>query len=79
MDKGGKSVKGAKGVKRLTGRQRNVVRMIALGWSMKAIGPALGISPKTAEYHRAKAMAKTGCRCAADLTRYAMQQRIIEA
>ncbi|MEY2427545.1 MAG: hypothetical protein QOJ40_430 [Verrucomicrobiota bacterium] len=41
---------------RLTGRQREILQLIAEGQTTKSIGLILKVSPKTVEYHRAKLM-----------------------
>jgi DNA-binding CsgD family transcriptional regulator len=56
----------------LTAREVEVLRLIAESKSTKAIADTLGISFKTAEFHRANVMAKTGARDVAGVTRYAI-------
>jgi DNA-binding NarL/FixJ family response regulator len=63
----------------LTGRQREIVQMIAEGCSSKQVAGALQISVKTAETHRANVMRKLECHAVADLVRYAIRNHIIEA
>jgi DNA-binding CsgD family transcriptional regulator len=46
----------------LTRQQRWVLDRVALGMSNKEIAQALGISPRTVEIHRAKALACIGAR-----------------
>jgi len=41
---------------RLTGRQRQVLQLIAAGHNTKQIGEIINISPKTVEYHRMRLM-----------------------
>src|SRR6476661_6388530 len=43
-------------LEQLTGRQREILQLIAEGQNTKAIAETLKISPKTVEYHRAKLM-----------------------
>ena len=64
---------------RLTGREREVVQLLAEGHSCKEVGVALNISTKTAETHRANIMQKIGCRSVVGLVRYALRNHIIEA
>lgn len=56
----------------LTGRQREVLRLIALGCSAKDIANQLNISVRTAEFHRAAIMQRLGLRSTAQMTRYAI-------
>lgn len=57
-------------VKRLTGREQEVLGMIARGLTTKQIADAFNLSPRTVESHRAAIAAKTGTSSAAELTRY---------
>ena len=52
----GNGTRQAEPLARLSGRQREVLRLIAEGQNTKQIGACLNISPKTVEYHRAKLM-----------------------
>jgi hypothetical protein len=56
-------------VKRLSGREREVLDLVATGRSNKEIGRAMGISPRTVEIHRTKMMAKLGATNATDVVR----------
>ena len=60
----------------LTTRQREVLRLIALGCSAKAIASQLNISVRTAEFHRAAIMQRLGLRSTAQMTRYAIAHEI---
>jgi DNA-binding NarL/FixJ family response regulator len=57
---------------RLTPRQREVLRLIANGYSTKEIAQALNISIKTAETHRAQVMKELRVHDVAGLVRYAI-------
>ncbi|HXU16189.1 MAG TPA: response regulator transcription factor [Terriglobales bacterium] len=61
----------------LSPRQRDVLQLIAEGKSTKEIAEALNISVKTVEFHRAGLTAVLGLHSVADLTRYALEHRII--
>jgi DNA-binding NarL/FixJ family response regulator len=63
----------------LTTREREVVRLLAVGRGNKAIGIALGISVKTVESHRANIMRKLELDTIVDLVRYAVRNRLVEA
>jgi DNA-binding NarL/FixJ family response regulator len=66
-------------VKRLTRREREVLQLLAEGKSNKEIGTILHMSTKTAETHRARLMAKLGVHSIAELVRYAVRNKIIDA
>jgi two-component system response regulator FixJ len=53
----------------LSGRQRQVMELVAAGLSSKEIGSQLNISPKTVENHRAWVMERIGARNVAELVR----------
>ncbi|MBN1145691.1 MAG: response regulator transcription factor [Anaerolineales bacterium] len=61
----------------LTGRERQVLPLAALGKSNAEIGEQLLISARTAEIHRARVMRKLGLKTQADLTRFAVRRGII--
>ena len=54
---------------RLTGREAEVLEMIARGLTTRQIAEALALSPRTVDSHRAAIGAKTGTTSAAELTR----------
>jgi DNA-binding NarL/FixJ family response regulator len=56
----------------LTARQREVLRLIAMGSSAKDIANQLNISVRTAEFHRAAIMQRLGLHSTAQMTRYAI-------
>jgi DNA-binding NarL/FixJ family response regulator len=60
----------------LTGRQREVLRLIAVGCSAKEIASQLNISVRTAEFHRAAIMQRLGLHSTAQMTRYALANNI---
>lgn len=64
----------ADGLRELTSREEEVLRLVALGHSNKEIGAALEVSVKTVETHRANAMGKLGLRSRAALVRFAMDE-----
>jgi len=64
---------------RLTGRQREIVQLLAEGKSSKEVACALGLSVKTAETHRANIMRRLDCHSVTGLVRYAIRNHIIEA
>lgn len=60
-------------------RERQVLKLIAEGHSTKEIAALLDISPKTADSHRTRLMAKLGVHEVAGLVRYAIRQGIVAA
>ncbi|HXA64807.1 MAG TPA: response regulator transcription factor [Bryobacteraceae bacterium] len=63
--------------KGLTLRQREVLQLVAQGRTAKEVANALGLSVKTAVFHKMAIMDKLGLRTTADLTRYALQHGIL--
>jgi DNA-binding NarL/FixJ family response regulator len=61
----------------LTGRERQIVRLVAEGRTSKEVGAALGCSFKTVEAHRASVMKKLRVRTLSDLVRYAVRSGIV--
>jgi len=57
----------------LTPREREVMELVVMGRHNREIGPALGISVRTVEVHKARLMAKLGVDNVADLVRITMQ------
>jgi DNA-binding NarL/FixJ family response regulator len=64
---------------RLTSREMEVLQLIAEGKANKETAAELGISIKTVEKHREKAMGKLNIHDTAGLTRYAISAGIIES
>jgi len=63
----------------LSHRERAVVQLIAKGHTNKETGELLNISLKTVESHRASVMRKLNLASSADLVRYAIRNRLVEA
>jgi DNA-binding NarL/FixJ family response regulator len=63
----------------MTAREREVLIGVALGYSSKRIAGNLGRSVKTIEKHRFKMMHKLGLRNTAAVTRYAMDNGLLDA
>ncbi len=61
----------------LTKREREVLQLIAESRSNPQIAEALGISPRTAESHRANVFRKLGCRHQTDVIRYALRRGLL--
>jgi len=62
---------------RLTSRERQVLQLVAEGKSTKQVAALLGITPKTAEFHRARVMKKLNVHDVAGLVRYAIREGLI--
>jgi len=61
----------------VTGREREILAMIASGQSNKRIAIVLNRSVKTVEKHRANLMRKLGLHNVADVTRFALQSGLL--
>jgi DNA-binding NarL/FixJ family response regulator len=64
---------GTAGGGNLTPRQREVVRLIADGRTMKEVAATLGLSPRTVETHKYQVMEALGLGTTAELIRYALE------
>jgi DNA-binding NarL/FixJ family response regulator len=58
----------------LSSREREVLQLIAEGWSTKQIASHLFVSVKTIETHRRQIMKKLDLHSIADLTKYAIRE-----
>lgn len=65
-------------VAELTSRQRDVLRLLALGKRMKEIAAALDISVRTVEGHKLQVMTRLGADSTADLVRIAIKHGIVD-
>ncbi len=63
----------------LSERERQVLRLLALGSSAKEVAVQLAISVKTVETHRARLCAKVATHSVADLTRLAVRAGLVQA
>jgi two-component system, NarL family, response regulator NreC len=61
----------------LTTREREVLQLVAEGHTSTEVASRLGISPRTAEAHRANLMRKLGLRSQTELIRYALKRGIL--
>ena len=62
----------------LTGREREILQLLAEGRSNKDVARSLSIGVKTVETHRAAIMRKIGANSIVDLVRYAVRNQIVE-
>lgn len=58
----------------LSGREREVLQLLAEGKTSKEIANALNVSVKTVESHRSQIMDKLGIRTVAELTKFAIRE-----
>lgn len=63
---------------RLSGRERDVLRLVALGHTNSEVGQLLGIAQRTVESHRTHILRKLGIRSRAELVRYAAESGIVQ-
>ena len=64
-------------MQRLTVRQREVLQLFAEGRSAKEVAAILHISPRTAEFHKARILEALGIQTTAELVQYAIRSGII--
>ncbi|HEY5194938.1 MAG TPA: response regulator transcription factor [Solirubrobacteraceae bacterium] len=62
----------------LTPREREVLRLIALGHTSVEIAQKLGLSPRTIETHRARIHRKLGLSTRAELVHYALRHDLLQ-
>jgi DNA-binding NarL/FixJ family response regulator len=62
----------------LTGREREVLQLLAKGKTNQEVGEALEISVTTAETHRAAIMRKLGFASVVELVHYAIRNHLVE-
>jgi DNA-binding NarL/FixJ family response regulator len=65
--------------KQLTGRQREVLQMLAEGRSMKEIAYVLEIAHRTVRFHKYRMMEQLGITTNSELVKYAMTHGVISA
>jgi DNA-binding NarL/FixJ family response regulator len=63
----------------LTARQKEILQLIARGRNIKEIADALGLSPKTIEYHRVRLMNSLGKHDITGLVRFAIKVGLASA
>lgn len=64
---------------RLTGRQREVLQLLAEGKAMKEVGAVLNMSTRTVAYHKYRMMEVLGARSSAELVKYAVRNHMVAA
>ncbi len=68
---------GSSPLDKLTLRQREVLRLVAAGRSMKEIAAALGLSPRTVETHKYEMMRALGVETTAELIQFAIKSGLV--
>ncbi len=68
-----------RGLELLTTREREILQLIAESYSTKEVAQKLEISIKTAENHRTNLMKKLDLHDVASLTRFAIEQQLVES
>lgn len=63
----------------LTSREREILTLVALGYTTLEVAAKLHISDKTVETHRAHLVEKLGLRTRADLVRFALDHGLLKA
>ena len=63
---------------RLSEREREVVKLIALGYSASEAAAMLGLSPKSVETYRTRVMQKLGIHSRAGLVQYALMHELLK-
>ena len=64
---------------RLTGRQREVLQLLAEGKVMKEVGAILNMTPRTVAFHKYRIMEVLGARNGAQLVQHAIRHHLIAA
>ena len=67
----------ARGVERLSTRQREVMQLLAEGRTMKEIARILTITPRTVAFHKYHMMEDLGIKTSAELVRFAIRHHIV--
>lgn len=62
----------------ITARQREVLQLLAEGYTMHEIAGILHVSERTVQYHKYGMMQRLGIRTNAELIQYAVRHRIVE-
>lgn len=63
-------------LERLTLRERDVLKLLAEGLSMKQVGAELGIAARTVAFHKYRMMETLGLRSSAELVAFAVERRL---
>ncbi len=61
----------------LTGRQREVLQLLAEGKSMKEVGAILDLTPRTVAFHKYRMMEQLNLKTSAELVKFAIREGVI--
>jgi DNA-binding NarL/FixJ family response regulator len=61
----------------LTPRQREVLQLLAEGYSMKQVANMLNVTPRTVQFHKYSMMQQLGIKSSAELIQFAVKQHIV--
>ncbi len=65
------------GTRELTARQREVLRLLAEGRTMKEAAQVLNVTPRTVAFHKYRIMDDFGLRTNSDLVKFAIREKVI--
>ena len=65
--------------KELTPRQRQVLRLLAEGRTMKEVAETLHVTPRTVAFHKYRIMEDFGLKTNSDLVKFAIREKVISA
>ena len=68
----------AKSLESLSDRERQVLELVALGFTHKEVGESLSLSVKTVETYRSRLSEKLGLRSRAELVRFALELGLLD-
>ena len=61
----------------LTGRQREVLQLLAEGKSMKEVGAILDLTTRTVAFHKYRMMEQLGLKSSAELVKFAVRSGVV--
>ena len=79
LSRSGNVSRGNRTTRDLTGREQEIIQLLAEGKSNKEVAALLGLSVKTVETHRSNIMRKLGLRGLSDLIHYALRNNLTAA
>jgi DNA-binding CsgD family transcriptional regulator len=65
-------------MRELTGRQREVLQLLAEGKSMKEAAAILDLTPRTVAFHKYRMMEQLHLKTTAELVKFAVRRGIVE-